>query len=128
MIISCQKGLRSLYVCEQLARAGYADVAWLSGGFEAADKGDFEAEQGPDVDIRLAGTGGIASVLGWTEVQSRDYKKTSSGALPQQKYINIVRLTGRPRPRLLAATLPARCAHSAFLHKRSACSLPHPSR
>lgn len=100
VIIACQKGLRSLYVCEQLARAGYADIAWLSGGFEAADKGDFAAEQGPDVDIRLAGTGGLASVLGWTEVQSRDNKQ-QTGALPQQKWINIVR-AAPPAPPLLA--------------------------
>lgn len=89
VIIACQKGLRSLYVCEQLARAGYAEIAWLSGGFEAADKGDFVVEQGPDVDIRLAGTGGIASVLGWTEVQSRDQKR-KDGQLPQQKWINVI--------------------------------------
>lgn len=102
MIIACQKGLRSLYVCEQLARAGYQDVAWLSGGFEASDKGDFTAEQGPEVDIRLAGTGGVAAILGWTEVQSRD-NKSKTGQLPQQKYINIVRIfLGFPLPALRA--------------------------
>jgi rhodanese-related sulfurtransferase len=49
VIVACQKGLRSLAACEQLAKAGYAQIAWLNGGFDTARKGDIATTNGVDV-------------------------------------------------------------------------------
>lgn len=67
MIVACQKGLRSLAACEQLSRAGFTDIAWVNGGFDNSRPGDVPTKG--DEDIRLAGVGGVSSILGWTEVQ-----------------------------------------------------------
>ena len=72
VVVGCQKGLRSLAACEQLARAGYAEVAWINGGFDTSEKGDLPTVGGKD--IRYAGIGGLSEVLGWTEVQQQDAK------------------------------------------------------
>lgn len=50
VIVACQKGLRSLAACEQLARAGYQQLAWINGGFDTATKGDIPTAN--NVDIR----------------------------------------------------------------------------
>lgn len=49
MIVACQKGLRSLAACEQLARAGYGQLAWINGGMDASKKGDIDTDNGVDV-------------------------------------------------------------------------------
>jgi hypothetical protein len=49
IIVACQKGLRSLAACEQLAKAGYTQIAWINGGFDTASKGDIETTNGMDV-------------------------------------------------------------------------------
>ncbi|RAL50524.1 hypothetical protein DM860_014466 [Cuscuta australis] len=37
LIVACQKGLRSLAACELLYNAGYKNLFWVRGGFEAAE-------------------------------------------------------------------------------------------
>ncbi len=49
VVVACQKGLRSLAACEQLARAGYQQLAWINGGFDTARKGDIATTNGVDV-------------------------------------------------------------------------------
>jgi hypothetical protein len=39
LIVGCQKGLRSLAACEQLYKAGYRNLYWLNGGFDAVQEG-----------------------------------------------------------------------------------------
>lgn len=68
VIVACQKGLRSLAAAEQLARAGYGELAWINGGLDTAARGDLEVE-GPFDDLRYGGIGGMSQVLGFTAVQ-----------------------------------------------------------
>lgn len=68
VVVACQKGLRSLAAAEQLARAGYGELAWINGGLDTAAKGDLEVE-GPNDDLRYGGIGGMSEVLGLTDVQ-----------------------------------------------------------
>lgn len=49
VVVACQKGLRSLAACEQLLRAGYAQVAWINGGFDASQRGEVPTVDGIDV-------------------------------------------------------------------------------
>ncbi|KAL6753632.1 Rhodanese-like domain-containing protein [Haematococcus lacustris] len=79
LIVACQKGLRSLAACEQLARAGYQQLAWINGGFDTASKGDIKTTTGTD--IRYAGIGGLSEVIGWTQVQREDRKGALLGGL-----------------------------------------------
>lgn len=67
LIVACQKGLRSLAACEQLYNAGYRNLFWIQGGFEAAEEEDLERE-GPQP-FKLAGIGGLSEFLGWTDQQ-----------------------------------------------------------
>jgi len=67
VIVACQKGLRSLAACEQLSKAGYAEVAWLNGGYDTALPGELPTVGG--VDIRYAGLGGVSEMVGWNDVQ-----------------------------------------------------------
>ncbi|XP_002962237.2 rhodanese-like domain-containing protein 11, chloroplastic [Selaginella moellendorffii] len=77
VIVACQKGLRSLAACEQMYKAGYRNIFWLSGGFDAVEEGEFERE-GPQA-LKLAGIGGISEFLGWTDVQRRAAAKEGFG-------------------------------------------------
>ncbi|CAD7695735.1 unnamed protein product [Ostreobium quekettii] len=70
VIVACQKGLRSLAACEQMALNGYTTLAWINGGFDTAKQGDLALEGAKD--IRYAGIGGVSALLGWTEVQQQD--------------------------------------------------------
>jgi len=74
IIVTCQKGLRSLAAAEQLSRAGYSTLAWINGGLDTSRKGDLPAVR--DVDLRYGGIGGLTEVLGLTEVQ-RDENPSS---------------------------------------------------
>ncbi|XVF49749.1 hypothetical protein PTKIN_Ptkin04bG0038500 [Pterospermum kingtungense] len=38
LVVSCQKGLRSLAACELLCNAGYKNLFWVQGGLEAAEE------------------------------------------------------------------------------------------
>ncbi|KAK2442981.1 Rhodanese-like domain-containing protein 11, chloroplastic [Trifolium repens] len=67
LIVACQKGLRSLAACELLYNAGYSNLFWVQGGFEAAEEEDLVVE-GP-VPLKFAGIGGISEFLGWTDQQ-----------------------------------------------------------
>ena len=67
VVVVCQKGLRSLTACEQLARAGYPAISWINGGLDTARPGDLATKDGKDV--RFGGIGGLSEALGWTEVQ-----------------------------------------------------------
>lgn len=67
VVVACQKGLRSLAACESLIRAGYPNVAWISGGLDSAQPGEVPTVGGKDV--RYAGIGGLSELLGWTDVQ-----------------------------------------------------------
>jgi len=77
VIVCCQKGLRSLSACEQLAKAGYEQIGWLTGGFDSCEKEDLETVTG--IDVRYAGIGGLSEALGWTEVQQREKKGFMGG-------------------------------------------------
>lgn len=77
VIVVCQKGLRSLTACEQLARAGYPSLAWINGGLDTACPGDLGTKDGKD--IRFGGIGGLSEVLGWTEVQQEVSKGFGGG-------------------------------------------------
>ncbi|KAG6548243.1 hypothetical protein Mapa_010294 [Marchantia paleacea] len=77
VIVSCQKGLRSLAACEQLYKAGYRNLFWLNGGFDAAQEGDLERE-GPEP-FKFAGLGGVSEFLGWTDVQREAVAKEGIG-------------------------------------------------
>ncbi len=77
VIVVCQKGLRSLTACEQLARAGYTSLAWINGGLDTARPGDLPTKDGKD--IRFGGIGGLSEVLGWTEVQQEESKGFGGG-------------------------------------------------
>jgi rhodanese-related sulfurtransferase len=70
VVVVCQKGLRSLTACEQLARAGYPAIAWINGGLDITHPGELATKGGKD--IRYAGIGGLSEVLGWTEVQQEE--------------------------------------------------------
>jgi len=72
VIVTCQKGLRSLAACEQLARAGYGELAWVSGGLDTVRPGDIATTV--EKDLRYSGIGGLSSVVGWTEVQQEENK------------------------------------------------------
>mmetsp|Transcript_9365 Transcript_9365/g.23264 ORF Transcript_9365/g.23264 Transcript_9365/m.23264 type:complete len:150 (+) Transcript_9365:708-1157(+) len=72
VIVACQKGLRSLSACEQLAKNGYAKVAWVTGGFDSAEPGDLPVKGGKD--IRFAGNGGLSDVVGWTDAHRKANK------------------------------------------------------
>jgi len=66
VIVGCQRGLRSLAACEQLSRAGYRTLAWVNGGFDAAEPGDLVTV--PDgKDIRWVGGWGGGLVTEVTE-------------------------------------------------------------
>ncbi|XP_038685470.1 rhodanese-like domain-containing protein 11, chloroplastic isoform X1 [Tripterygium wilfordii] len=67
LIVACQKGLRSLAACELLHNAGYRNIFWVQGGFEAAEEEDLVAE-GPQA-LKFAGIGGVSEFLGWTDQQ-----------------------------------------------------------
>lgn len=79
VIVVCQKGLRSLAACEQLARAGYSRIVWINGGLDTAKPGDIPTVD--DADIRMAGVGGLSGMIGWTEVQQEQSNKPLAGLL-----------------------------------------------
>jgi len=67
IVVTCQKGLRSLAAAEQLSRAGYSTLAWINGGLDTSRKGDLPAVD--DTDLRYGGIGGLTEVFGLTDVQ-----------------------------------------------------------
>jgi rhodanese-related sulfurtransferase len=85
VLVACQKGLRSLNACEQLVRAGYPTVAWLSGGYDAANRTDFDAT--PDKDMRYGGVAGLSGIIGWTRVQQREQVAMGGGVFNVLKYV-----------------------------------------
>lgn len=70
VVITCQKGLRSLAACEQLSKAGYGEIAWLNGGYEAVEKGTIKAVG--DEDIKMAGVAGLSGMLGASPLQAKE--------------------------------------------------------
>jgi len=77
VLVTCQKGLRSLAACEQLSKAGYQQLGWINGGLDTVKMGDVETVQ--EKDLRYAGIGGLSSLLGWTEVQ----QEAKKGIVPE---------------------------------------------
>ncbi|CAK9876111.1 unnamed protein product [Sphagnum jensenii] len=77
LVVGCQKGLRSLAACEQLYKAGYRNLFWLNGGFDAAQEGDLEREGSQP--LNFAGIGGVSEFLGWTDVQRAEAAKQGFG-------------------------------------------------
>ena len=63
---------RSLAACEQLSRAGYNDIAWINGGFDAARKEDLPVVSAPS--LQYGGIGGLSEFLGWTDAQRQNSK------------------------------------------------------
>lgn len=78
VVVTCQKGLRSLAACEQLSRAGYTQIAWLNGGYEAVDKGAIACVG--EMDVRMAGVGGLSGMIGANPIQAKE-KSTLEGPL-----------------------------------------------
>ncbi|XP_027942559.1 rhodanese-like domain-containing protein 11, chloroplastic isoform X1 [Vigna unguiculata] len=68
LIVACQKGLRSLAACELLYNAGYKNLFWVQGGFEAAEEEQDLIVEGPSP-LKFAGIGGVSEFLGWTDQQ-----------------------------------------------------------
>ena len=82
-------------------RAGFESIAWLNGGYEAAEK-DIIMSSDESQDIRLAGVGGLSGAIGWNPVQQKEGVSTMDG--PFGNVIRIVRLSRPPRPPLLGPT------------------------
>lgn len=72
IILGCQKGLRSLAAAEQLSKAGFGQLAWINGGFDAAQPSDLPVKNATD--LRFGGIGGLSEILGWTDVQKQATK------------------------------------------------------
>lgn len=91
---------RSLAAAEQLSKAGFGQLAWINGGFDAAAPSDLPVKDAAD--LRFGGIGGLSEVLGWTEVQ----KQTSSsegflgGGFTIIKAVRLVALSSRSFQRL----------------------------
>ena len=81
---------RSLAACEQLSRAGYGDIAWINGGFDAARKEDLPVVGAPD--LRYGGIGGLSEFLGWTDAQ-RQNSQTEGFIGGFQNVLKLVRAT-----------------------------------
>ncbi|GLJ11416.1 hypothetical protein SUGI_0166760 [Cryptomeria japonica] len=77
IVVSCQSGIRSLAACEQLYNAGYRNLYWIQGGFNAAEEGDLE--RSGTQPLRFAGIGGISEFLGFTDQQRYAAKKEGWG-------------------------------------------------
>lgn len=86
VVVTCQKGLRSLAACEKLSKAGYQTLAWVNGGLDTAKPGDIPSKN--DKDLRLAGIGGVSALLGWTELQQEGKKGLGDRV---QNIIKVVR-------------------------------------
>ena len=63
---------RSLAAAEQLSRAGFGQLAWINGGFDAAAPTDLPVKGAED--LRFGGIGGLSELLGWTDVQKQTSK------------------------------------------------------
>lgn len=85
VMVVCQKGLRSLAACEQLARMGYKNLGWINGGLDMVKPGELPTVGGKD--IRYGGIGGLSELLGWTEVQQEDGNDGFMGG-----YTNILKI------------------------------------
>lgn len=72
LYVSSGMPCRSLAACEQLSRAGYTELAWISGGLDTVRPGEMKTTA--DKDLRYAGIGGLSQVVGWTEVQQEESK------------------------------------------------------
>ncbi|XVF49748.1 hypothetical protein PTKIN_Ptkin04bG0038500 [Pterospermum kingtungense] len=77
LVVSCQKGLRSLAACELLCNAGYKNLFWVQGGLEAAEEEDLPREG--NLPLKLAGIGGLSEFLGWTDQQRAQAAKEGWG-------------------------------------------------
>jgi rhodanese-related sulfurtransferase len=86
VVITCQKGLRSLAACEQLSKAGYGEIAWLNGGYEAVEKGAIKGIG--ENDIRMAGVGGLSGMIGANPLQAKE-KSILEGPLG-----TVIKVTG----------------------------------
>ena len=63
---------RSLAAAEQLSKAGFGQLAWINGGFDAAAPTDLPVKGAED--LRFGGIGGLSELLGWTDVQKQTSK------------------------------------------------------
>lgn len=88
IIVVCQKGLRSLSACEQLARVGYQNLAWINGGLDTGSAGTIPTKNG--VDVRIGGIGGLSEFLGWTEVQQENGSGFAGGYQNILKFFAVI--------------------------------------
>lgn len=88
IIVVCQKGLRSLSACEQLARVGYQNLAWINGGLDTGTAGTIPTKNG--VDVRVGGIGGLSEFLGWTEVQQENGSGFAGGYQNILKFFAVI--------------------------------------
>lgn len=77
VIVACQRGLRSLAACEHLYKAGYRNIYWINGGFDAAEDEDFKRE-GPEP-LKFAGLGGFSEFIGMTDPQRQRARREGLG-------------------------------------------------
>ena len=85
VLVSCQKGLRSLRAAEKLVRAGYPTVAWLAGGYDTATKADFDTTNGKD--MRYGSSAGVSGLIGWTRVQQEEDRAMGGGVYKFLAYV-----------------------------------------
>lgn len=79
---STQTGIRSLSACTAMTRSGYSQISWVEKGFDSCAKGDDKLPTKDDLDIRLAGIGGVSEMMGWTRVQEENGKALFGGVQP----------------------------------------------
>jgi rhodanese-related sulfurtransferase len=87
VVVSCQKGLRSLAAAEMLVKTGYTEVAWLSGGYDSATKADFDTTNGKD--MRHGTVAGVRGIIGWTPVQQEEGNAVAGGIYKFLGYVAI---------------------------------------
>nr|GMD40076.1 rhodanese-like domain-containing protein 10 [Ipomoea batatas] len=59
ILVACGEGLRSMMAVSKLHKSGYANLAWLAGGFKSADDSHFPAVEGPEK-LQYATVGGAS--------------------------------------------------------------------
>lgn len=97
---------RSLAAAEQLSKAGFGQLAWINGGFDAAAPSDLPVKGAAD--LRFGGIGGLSEVLGWTDVQ----KQTSQSEGFLGGGFTIIKLVSPelcPHPKMSAAYCTLQC-------------------
>ncbi|KAJ3682828.1 hypothetical protein LUZ60_013055 [Juncus effusus] len=62
LLVACGEGLRSVIAIKMLHQAGYKNLAWLAGGFNRSQKGDFPQVEGK-TKLQYATIGGVSYIF-----------------------------------------------------------------